>query len=163
MNIAVNPSRRHADISAPAVFAVGEAQTVTLSGLTAPDLATLKLALYGLDGTVLALCAAFATSGCNWKGTLNTRTANAAAAFSSQKPDARLPVLVVLADDNLLWFTAAAEMANNPLRASPTAPDPSLRYLTRQDFCSLPDITDDMTLDAVYDRLRRVIEGLRGP
>ena len=125
MNIAVNSSLRLADISAPAVFAVCEAQAIILSGLASPDLVTLRLALYGRDGTLLALCSGFSVVGCTWAGTLDTRTDAAIAAFTGLRPDERVPVIIVLADANVLWFSTGAEMANNPLRGSPTAPDPA--------------------------------------
>jgi len=134
VNIAVKPSTRHAVIDAPAVLAVGEAQPVTLSGLDAPDLSTLRLAIYGTDGGLLALCAAFVANGTGCSGILDTRTVVAVAAFVGKRPDERLPVIVVLSDLNRLWCSASAEMANNPLCGAPVAPNPALRYVTRQDF-----------------------------
>ena len=160
MNIVVNPSLRLAEISAPAVFAMSERQVVTLAGLASPDLDTLRLALYGRDGTLLALCSAFAVVGSGWTGTLDTHTKEAVAAFAGLRPDERVPVIVALGDDNVLWFSTGAEMTNNPLRSPPTAPDPAPVFLTADRFAGLPMLSADSTsaeraalLNAIAERL----------
>lgn len=161
MTITVDVSTRKAAILAPAVLAMGEARAVIVSGLGTPDAATLKLAVYGLDGALLAMCATFAEdAGIRWNGTVDTRTANAVKLFAGKKPNARAPVFVAMADSSGLLFTAEIEMANNPLYGATPAPTPATVFLTANMFAGIPPLTPESTAAERGAALRAILERL---
>ena len=160
MNIAVNPSNRSADLTLPAVFALGEAAEITISGLSSPDLNTLQLAIYTPEGTLLALCDDIMASGSGWTGTLDTRTTAALALFLGKRPDARIPVCLVMADVAQLWCVAATELVNNPF-CIPSVPSPGVSYLTSLMFAGLTPLSTDTTPDEMATLLSAILERLQ--
>jgi hypothetical protein len=161
MNVVVTPETRTAIISGPAVFAAGEAVTLSITGLLSPDTASLKLALYTTTGTLLALCETFTSGASPWVGILDTRTAAVDTAFANKRPDHREQVIVQIADVNGLKLNQSVEMVNNSLRGAPSAPDPAKTYLTADLFADVTDLPADASaaemkaaLDAILERLK---------
>jgi hypothetical protein len=151
MTITVQAERRTALLASPSVFAMGEAMPVTLQGVDA-DGATLELALLTTAGTTLARCTAWTgDSTAGFAGTLDLRTLAAEALFTGKRPDERLPVIVVAADKDRLWFVQGVELVNNPLHGPPSPIDPAKHYLSTDDFASLGTLSDDpMPQEIVY-------------
>jgi len=167
VNIVVNPQFRTAAFDSPAVLSAGELITVVLSGLSSPDVPTLKLAVFSI-GTVdvapviLALCDAF-TAGTNvWNGSLDTRTLPVETLLTGARPDQRYPITFAIADQYRLWAAGALEIVNNPLRGSPVAVDPSVHYLTKETFAQILSLdADTTTVDDLVAKLNAIINLLR--
>ena len=167
MNITINAQFRTADFDSPAVLSAGELITISVSGISSPDVATLKLAIFTI-GTVdtppvmLALCDAF-TAGTNvWTGSLDTRTSPVETLLTGARPDQRYPITFAIADQYRLWAAGALEIVNNPLRGSPVAVDPSIHYLTKDTFAQLLGLdANTYTTDQLVAKLNAVIALLR--
>ena len=162
MNFVVD-TLRQAQISHPEVYAFGETTPLVVTGLTSPDVATMKLALFDNSGNELALCSSFTavTTPPSWTGDLNCNTEIIQSLMQGQLPDYRLPVYAILVDKNRVWFAQNAMMVNNPLVIPPYDPNPALVYLTTSDFATLPngDITNVDALFAMVIAMRNALKG----
>ena len=165
MKLNISPSRRLATLDSPSVLAVCETTQLELAGLPgSAELATLILAIYAEDGTLIATCEDFRVDGEGGAivGTLDTGTAEAIAQFVDQKPDARIRVELALGDAATLYaLCGGVEMTNNPLRTAPTATVP-VHYLTRERFAQLSELDEASTGAQWRAALNDVISTLRG-
>jgi hypothetical protein len=139
MNLVVD-DQRQALLSNPEKFAAGELTPLTITGLTAPDQATLQLGLFGPDGSILALCESFSVAAITGivTGNLDCRTTPIQEIFVGKCPSYCYPVYLALIDKNRVWVSQCVEMINNPLYETPVAPDPAKHYLTTADFSGVP-------------------------
>jgi len=161
MTITVNTASRTAVLASPAVFAAGEATPITITGTTA-TLASLKLLLILTDDTVLALCESFTESPSGtFAGTLDLRTDAVETAFSSKRPDERIPAILALGDASRLWICQGVEVANNPLAVAPVAPDPASVYLTAALFSGIADLGADPTAGEIKAKLIEILGVLK--
>jgi len=172
MNITVNPQHRTAEFNSPSVFSL-EAANITMTGIAAADLSTLKLALFSIGtpetpdtlevtSVLLALCESFTPSGSNVTCVLDTRTTNALELFVGKRPDQRIPVDAVLADNTKLWFSHTVDLINNPF-CIPVGPAPSVIYLTSSMFDGISPLSTNTTPDEVAALLSAILTRLQQP
>lgn len=129
MTFSVDPRTRTAVLGGADGFAAGTEETVVVSGVTSPDLATLRLTVWSDAGVKLAEATGFEGPGGEdgdaveiYTAAFITKTSQVTAAFLGKAPGQRLNCQLVIADEDRQYVFQPCVLRNNP-NAVPS-PDP---------------------------------------